>query len=382
MANTLTAIIPTLQRSANMVGRELTGFIAASFRNASAAQAALNQTVNYPIVPTLSAASVTPAATPPAGADIVQEAGSIVMNNLRKVSWNWTGEERRALMNGDIAPYEDIIGQTLQQAMRTLVNEVENSLWLAAYKGASRGFGTAGTAPFGTANDLTDIANIARILDDNGCPQPDRHLVVGAAAMVNLRGKQSVLFKVNEAGSSETLRRGTIGEVMGFDIHNSYPIGVHTKGTGSGYLVNTSGGEAVGQTTITTDTGTGTILAGDIVTFAGTTHKYAVNTALSGGAFVIGKPGLLVAEADDDAITVGNDYTPNIAMHRNALHLVMRAPDTGDDGAADTIEVTDAFSGLVFQLARYGQYMQSSFELRVLYGVKAVKSEFIATLLG
>src|SRR6185436_20484512 len=126
MANTLTAIIPTLQESANTIGRELVGFIPACYKNVRATRAGFNQTLNYPIVPTLSAAAVTPAATPPAGTDITQQAGTIVMDNLRKVSWNWTGEERHALQNGDIAPYQDIISQTLQQAMRTLVNEIES----------------------------------------------------------------------------------------------------------------------------------------------------------------------------------------------------------------------------------------------------------------
>lgn len=218
MSNTLTAIIPTLQDSANTVGRELVGFIPACYKNISAARAGYNQTVNYPIVPTLAAAAVTPAATAPAGTDITQGAGSIVMDNLRKVSWNWTGEERRALMNGDIAPYQDIIGQTLQQAMRTLVNEIESSLWVAAYKNGSRAYGAATSTPFGTAGDLSDFAQMAKILDDNGVPQPDRHIVLGSAAIANLRGKQSVLFKVNEAGTADLLRRGSIGEVMGLMV--------------------------------------------------------------------------------------------------------------------------------------------------------------------
>lgn len=304
------------------------------------------------------------------------------MDNLRKVSWNFTGEDEIRLMTGDEAQYADVRTQIFAQAMRTLVNEIENSLWLSAYKNASRAYGTAGTAPFGTANDLSDFANVARILDDNGTPPVDRHLVVGAAAMANLRGKQSVLFKVNEAGTSETLRRGSIGEVMGFDIHNSYPITTHTKGTGASYQLN--GALAIGATSVVVDTGSGTVLAGDLVTFAGasTAHRYVVNTALSAGTLAIGKPGLRAAEADDAAMTVGNNYTPNVAFHRSALHLVMRAPATGNDGAADTVSVTDQHSGLVFQLARYGQYMQSSWELRVLYGVKSVNSEFIATLVG
>jgi hypothetical protein len=43
---------------------------------------------------------------------------------------------------------------------------------------------------------------VRQILDDNGSPQTDLHLVMGSAAMANLRGKQSVLFKVNEAGTA------------------------------------------------------------------------------------------------------------------------------------------------------------------------------------
>jgi len=390
MANTLTAIIPILQDSANMIGRELVGFIPACYKNASAARAGFNQVVNYPIVPSLSAAAVTPAATAPAGTDIVQQAGSITMNNLRKVSWNWTGEERTALNNGDIGPYKDIIGQTLQQAMRTLVNEIESSLWTAAYKGASRAFGAATTTPFATANDLSDFAQMAKILDDNGAPQSDRHLVVGSAAMVNLRGKQAVLFKVNEAGTDETLRRGSIGEVMGLAVHNSYPIAPVTAGTNSGSTTDAAG-YAVGATTLTlASAGTGTILAGDILAITGdaSAQKYVVNTGdadvSNGGTVVLNAPGLRgTLSAATHALTTTATYTPNIALHRNGLHLIMRAPDNGDDAAnTETVTVTDAISGLVFQFARYPQYMQSSFELRVLYGVKAVKSDFIATLIG
>src|SRR5215831_2621498 len=383
MANTLTAILPVLQDAANTVARELVGFIPAVYRNVSANRAGYNQTINYPVVPAFATSSVTPAATPPAGTDVIQGAGSIVMNQLRKTSWNFTGEEQRGLMNGDIAPYNDILKQTFAQAMRALVNEMENTLWVAAYTGSSRATGTAVNAPFGTAGDLSDFANVARILDDNGAPADnDRHLVLGGAAMVNLRGKQSVLFKVNESGTSDLLRRGVVGEVMGFQIHNSYPITQLTKGTGSAYV--TSGSTAVGVNSIALVTGSGTVLAGDVVTFAAdANNKYVVTGGVAApGTITIGTPGARVVIGTGNALTIGANYTPNIALHRNGLHLVMRAPDTGNDGAADTVEVTDDFSGLVFQLARYGQYMQSSWEMRILYGVKAVKNDFIATLMG
>lgn len=382
MANSISAILPVLQDVATRVPRESAGFAQACYKNASAARAGLNQTVTYDIVPALSSASVTPAATSSSGTDVTQQSDTMSMSNLKKVSWHWTGEQERALSNGDIAPFQDIVEQTLQQAVRTLTNEVESSLWAAAYKASSRAYGTAGTAPFATAADFSDFAGVARILDENGTPEGQRALVLGHAAVNNLRAKQSTLFKVNEAGSEEFLRTGSLGSIMGFQLFKSHPIAAVTKGTGASYLVNDAA-LAAGATTITIDTGSGTILAGDIVTFAAdSSNKYVVNTAYSSPSFAIGKPGLKVAIADNNAITVGNNYTPNVAFDKMALHLVMRQPDDGNDSAADVATVTDPNTGLVFQLARYAQYMQSSWELRVLYGVKAVQSEFIATLIG
>ena len=208
MANTITAIIPTLQTAANKVAREGAGFVGACYKNIDAERAGYNQTLNYPIVPALSAAAVTPTNVSSAGTDITQQAGTIVMDNLRKVSWNWTGEQVRALMNGDTAPYQDIYDQTLAQAMRTLVNEIENSLWLAAYKGSSRGYGTAGTAPFATAADFGDFAGVARILDENGTPSGGRKLVVGSAALNNLRAKQSSLFQSQRSRKRRVFTHG------------------------------------------------------------------------------------------------------------------------------------------------------------------------------
>ena len=384
MANTLTAILPVIYEAADVISRELTGFIPACFRNSSAARAAKDQSVNYPVVGAMTAADATPSNVSSTGTDQTVGSGEMKITKVRKVSFNWTGEESQALSAGDVPQGQNVMRDQFAQAMRTLVNEIENDLWLAAYKGASRGYGTAGTTPFGTANDLSDFAGVLEILEKNGCPAGDRHLVVGSAAMANLRGKQSVLFKVNEAGNADLLRRGVVGEVQGLMVHNSHPIATHTKGTGSGYLINNASGEAVGETTITTDTGTGTIIPGDIVTFAGTSHKYVVNTALASNDFVIGKPGLLVLEADNDAITVGNNYVPNVAFDRNALHLITRAPalPQGGDSADDMIEIVDPQTGLAFQVAVYRQYLQASYEVRMAWGVKAVKSDHIAILLG
>ena len=78
----------------------------------------------------------------------------------------------------------------------------------------------------------------------------------------------------------------------------------HTAGTGSNtYRTNLSGGYAVGAQTIAADTGSGTIIAGDVIDFADDSpdNKYVVKTALTGGSLVIQKPGLMAAVADGKA---------------------------------------------------------------------------------
>lgn len=387
MANTLTSVIPIIYEAADTISRELTGFIPGVFRNSTAERAAKDQTITYPIVPTMAGADITPAATASSGTDITVGSGSMTISKSRKVSFNWTGEEQVALGTGDRPQLSNILRDQFAQAMRTLVNEIENDIWLAAYKGSSRAYGTAGTTPFGTAADLSDFAGVRQILDDNGAPQTDLHLVLGSAAMANLRGKQSVLFKVNEAGTADFLRMGMIGEVMGLAIHNSYPIGVHTKGTGASYQLNLGAGYAAGSTTFAVDTGSGTILAGDILTNSQAgrdANKYVVNTALASGSLSIGAPGNRVAWVDNDTVAVGNNYTPNVAFHRNAIHLITRAPamPAGGDSAVDVTEITDPTSNLTFQVAVYRQYRQISYEVGAAWGVKAVKSAHIATLIG
>ena len=389
MANTFTAILPSLQRAANVVGRELVGFIPACYKNTDAAKAGLNQTVSYPIVPQGTTATITPAAASSSGTDITPTAGTMSMSNIKKYSWNWTGEQAVALKNGDIGPYADVFQQTFEQGMRTLVNEIELALWMEAYKNSSRAYGTAGTSPFNTASDMSDLANIRRILNDNGAPLSDRHLVLGAAGYANFLAKQPIAFKANEAGSRDTQSSGFMPRVYGFDIHESYPVTTHTAGTNASGTTNNAG-YAVGATTLTlASAGTGTVLAGDVITIAteNAAHKYVVTEGDSdvsdGGTIDIGGPGLRVAIATSArAITTTATYTPNIALQRNGLHLVMRQPDDGDDGAVERTVVQDPNSGLVFALARYGQYMQSSWELQVLYGVKAANPHLIATLIG
>lgn len=390
MANTLTSLVPTIYEALDIVSRELIGMIPAVSRNSSAERAALNQTIMIPIAPAVTLAANTPAVTAPNTGD--QTIGNVTMTISKSyhAPIRWNGEEQRGLLNA--GSYHGILINQFAQAFRTLTNQIDIDLWTTGYQNASRSYGTAGTAPFGTAGDLSDIAQVRKILDDNGAPQGDLKLVMGSASMANLRGKQNVLFKVNEAGTSELLREGIIGRLEGMDLHNSNAIQAVTKGTGASYTSNTAG-YAVGSTAITLITGTGTVLAGDVVTFAGDTNSYVVVTGVAApGVITLAAPGLKVAlAASAVAMTVGAaaSGTPNLAFSRSAIQLITRPPamPIGPDGRAmdmadDVITVTDTHSGITFDVAVYRQFLQIVFHVRLAWGYQAIKSNHIAILLG
>lgn len=389
MANTLTNLIPTIYEALDVVSRELVGFIPAATHNASAERAALNQSILVPLTGAQTAADNTPAVTSPDTGD--QTVGNVPMtiSKSKHVPIRWNGEQQRGMQNA--GTYSHVIGNQFAQAFRTLTNLIEVDLFAAAYQGASRAYGTAGTTPFASATDLSDAALVRKILDDNGAPQSDLHLVLGSAAVANLRGKQTILLKSNENGSDAFRRSGAIAEVplSGFMLHSSAAVSQVTKGTGASYV--TSGSTAPGVSSIALVTGTGTVLAGDVVTFAAdANNKYVVNTGVAApGTITIGAPGALVTIATANAMTIGNSYTPNVAFHKEALQLITRLPamPIGPDGspmdlADDGITVTDPISGLTFEIVAYRQFRQFVFHVAIAWGVANVKPNHTAILIG
>lgn len=387
MANTLTGLVPTLYEALNVISREMVGFIPAVRRDTNADRAAVNQVVRVPLAEAGALEAITPAATPANSGDTTVDYADVAITSAYASPIRWNGEEERAV--GTTGTYNRILADQFVDAMRKLVNQVEIDTFMAGYKVSSRAYGGAGTAPFGTAGDLSGLAGVAQILDDNGCPNSDRQLVVGSAAMANLRGKQSVLFKVNEAGSNDMLRDGMTERLQNMAMRYSGGISQHVKGAGVGYDVDLGGGYAVGAKTIHLDGGTVNVTgikAGDVVTFAGDTNNYIVKTGTTEieADIVLNAPGMRATVADAVELTIGNSYTPNLAFSRSAIVLVTRAPavPTGGDSADDAMMLTDPVTGLTFEVRVYRQYRQVKFEVCLAWGVSAIKSAHIATLMG
>ena len=384
MANTLTNLIPDIYAALDVVSRELVGIIPSVQRDASADRVAINQ--NLRIAQTgknTAVRNITPAMSFPAAADQTVTPVTLTITKQRAAPFSWSGEEQKGV---DYGPgYLTIQQDQIAQSLRALTNEMETDLFNAGRVGASRANGTVGTALFNTPGDLSDVSQLRKILDDNGAPQSDRWLCLGTTAGANLRGKQSILTKVNESGTDSTLRQGVLLDVFNFGFRESAAVNQVTKGTGSAYTT-TAAGFAVGVTSIPLITGTGTILAGDVITFAGDTNKYVVVTGIAApGTIVIGAPGLLQAiPASATAVTVLGNLTPALGFSRNALLLATRLPAIPVDGdlARDRTTVTDVRSGINFEVAVYPGYRMNVYEISACWGVLAIKPEHMALLIA
>jgi hypothetical protein len=379
MANVLTDLAADIYKAADVVGRELVGFIPSCTLNTSTDGAAAGDKVRAAFTRSVTGAELTPSMTIPEGTDQAIDNKYMTMGNPYGVTIPWTGEDMKHVNNG--AGFETIYGDQIRQAMRAIVNYYEGLVAVEAYKNASRAYGTAGTTPFGS--NFNEVADLRKILIDNGMPDDGQAtLVINSAAGVKLRNLAQ-LQKANENGTDQMLRRGTLLDLQGLMIKESAQVKVHTAGAASGRLVNNASGYAIGSTSIAFDTGSGAFNAGDVVTFASDTNKYVVG-ATAATPLLLNGSGLVAAVADNAAINLGASYTANVAFHQAAIEFAMRAPAKpfGGDAAVDSIVVQDPMSGLVFEVSAYKGFQKAMFTVAAVGGVKAWKPEFIANLLG
>lgn len=386
MPNTLTGLIPVIYDAFDITNRELVGFIPSVARNSSAERAAVGQSVTWPLNPTPTGFNVAPAMTIPEPTDMTVTPTSMTITKAKGYEFGVTGEESRSL-SGSGPGWRSIQAGAIANAIRLLTNEMELDLATAAMINACRAHGTAGTTPFGS-NDLTDLAQTELILNDNGTPMGSRSMVMNNAAAAKFKTMNN-LTRVNEAGTSMTLRTGELMDIYGMSMKASGANPRFVKGTAAGATTNTTG-YAVGVTVITlASAGTGEIKQGDVITFAGDTNKYVVASGdasvAGGGTITLAAPGLRQAiPAAATAITVGNNYSANIAFDAGAIHLATRAPALPEEGdnAYDRIQITDPFSGISYEFAQYRGYRKVRYEVTAAWGVLAWKRENIALLLG
>jgi hypothetical protein len=376
MANVFTALAPILFSAADTVSKEDAGALDAISLDFDNKGVAIGDVVKVPIAPAAAVSAYTPSMSPSAGTDKTAEAVSVTITANAKTDWHLTGEQVRSLQNAESD--KEWLRLMIAEGMRALRNAAEADAIAAINVGASRAFGTAGTTPF--ASDLSALTNIRKILKDNGCPLTDPSVVFNSDAGLNLRNL-NIYQQAAMAGSDAERRSGNFLRQYGFAMRESAGISSHTAGAGSAYV--TSGATAAGVTDIALVTGSGTVLAGDVVTFAAdTANKYVIGSGITApGTISLNKPGARKVIPTANAMTIGSSYVPNLAFERSSVVGVFRAPDLPENPTMKKMQISDE-NGMVYTLVEIVGDGMTTWRLHAAWGFKVVKPEHVAILLG
>jgi hypothetical protein len=376
MANIFTALQPTLFSAAQEVSNEPFGVISAITANFDDKGVAVGDLVTVPVAPIRAVKSFSPSMAMPTGDDATANNVQVQITNTDYVDWNMTGEQIRSLENANSDT--DWVRQMIAQGMRALRNKAELAACNAIKVGASRAVGTAGTNPF--ASDINIIADVRKVLFDNGAPMADLQLCIDSSAGTSAR-KLGIVQQAYQAGSDTERRTGDLLRQFGFAIRESAGIVQHVKGTGASYV--TSGSTAVGAQSVALATGTGTVLAGDVGSFAAdAVNKYVVGVGVAApGTISLGRPGARIVIPASNALTVGNSYTPNLAFERSSVVGIMRAPIVPPNPIITQTLISDQF-GMTYLLLQIAGYGMTTWQLHIAYGFKVVQGEHVAVVMG
>ena len=375
MANTLTNVMPKILARGLMNLRKRV--IMPRLVNTSYSQEAAQKgdVINVPIPEAKTATAVTPSNTPPAPSDTAPGTVPISLDQWYHADFHLTDKDLVQIdRNQHFFPME------AEAAIEALAVAVNQHIF-SRYKKVFGYVGTAGTTPF--ASDVTAATLLKKTLNVQKCPKDLRRAVLDFSAEANA----VALAPFRDASQStdrDVIIEGEIGRKLGFDWFTDDDVPTHTAGTGSGYLINNSGGYAAGVSTVTVDTGTGTILVGDIVSFAGHSQTYAVTAALASNQFSF-YPALQASVADNAAVTLRATHVVNLGFHRDAFAFATRplAATSVDLSLGNEImSMQDPKSGLVLRLEVSRQYKQTVWDFDILWGSELVRPELAARLAG
>lgn len=387
MANTLTDLAPDLYAALDVVSRELVGMIPSVTVDARVNQAAVGQIVRSHVVPAANALiDNTPAMAFPTAAYQTIGNQEITITKSKSAPFSWQGNEQDLLNSG--AGYMSVRANQMAQAMRKLVNDMEADL-CALYATTSRAAGTVGTVPF--VSNTAALSAARKVLVDNGAPISDLQLVIDTNAGANLQ----TLFNINSArdqAAANLSDQGILTTIGSTQVRESAQINTPTAGAMAN-ATSTAAAFTVGQTVIPLATaGTGVVAAGDVITFANDTNQYNIASVsfaganpASGDTITLAAPGLRKAQgAATRAITVLAASPRNMAFSRSAIVLATRMPERPAEGdlALDVMTIQDPRSGIAFEVSIYPGVRMVTYHIGLAWGVKNIKPEHTAQLLG
>lgn len=379
MANDLSVIMPKIIARGMLVLRELAimpRFINGDYDLEAAEK---GDTIDVIIPTAVSVINVTPAATPPAGADTTPTKVQVALDQWKQNDpFHLTDKDMKEVdRNKNFLP-----GQA-GEAIKALANTVNLAIH-ATYPGIYGYVGTAGTTPFGSS--VADATAARRVLNQQLCPRTDRRGVLDFDAEASAL-ELAPFSDADKIGSSDVKIQGEIGRKFGIDWAADDAVVTHTTGAAGTWLVDQAD-VAVGDTGIHCDGATTTATVGDIFTVAGDSQTYTIVTSGvldTNDVDITFQPPAKVAWADSAAMTFKASHVVNLTFHRDAFAFATRPLiATAQEYALGSkiMSIQDPVTGLILRLEVSRQHKRVAWEFDILYGVKLVRPELACRIAG
>lgn len=327
--------------------------------------------------------------------DSEQQSVTMTVNNRKHVGMNFTDEE----LTLDMDRFSEL---HIQPAMAVLAANVESDVLENVYKDVYNQVDNVGSA----ATFAKLMEGRKKLIDNLAPPDSNLNINLNTQDNVDLVDALKGLFQDSTAIKKQ-YRDGMMGRTAGFNFFENTMMPNHTSGSDDGtgdYLTN----DATAQTgsSITVDTGTGTLKAGDIVTIedvnrvhpetkqdTGELQQFTVTEDASSNATTIKiSPEIIASGAkqnvtngaeDDKKVTkVGGasaNYGISLAYHRDAFGFAtadLEMPK-GTDQASRR-----AMDGLSLLYVRDYDIVNAKFRARIdiLYGYKSLRPQLACRL--
>jgi hypothetical protein len=373
--NTLTYVIPQLLAQGLLALRQMAVMPRYINRGYETLAGDKGSTIDVPIPSAITAVEVTPSYVPPDDAGVSPTKVSIAVDQWWEAPFFLSDQDMLQAMDG-------VIPMQASEAVKSLANKVD-ALILALYKDVYGYVGSAGSTPFATGVD--EMLSAMGVLDDQLAPTDPRFVALNSRAKANALGLRQ-FSDVGWRGDNAGIIRGEIGDKFGATWFMDQNMPRHTAGTGVGYTVNGAHASTGVKTVAVTGGALGTLLAGDIVSFAGSDQTYVLTANGTGTGTVTSiaiEPGLQVALLGSELITKRASHRVNLAFHRDAFTLASR-PFSGADplGLGTYQSAVDPVSGLAMRLEVSRQHKRTRFSFDILCGVKTTRRDLACRIAG
>jgi hypothetical protein len=395
VANLIPRILPTTLE----VLREQVPLLGWANKDYSESAGKLGDTVTIQKPVALAIGDVTPAMVAPSPSDMTPGYATITIDSWKKASFGLTQKEYTEVIAGNTVPFQ------VQEAIRTVVNQVSSSIWGKYYQISNiAGYSATGCV---ASNSVAYVSAAAAALDKALCPKGNRRLWLSLRDAADLRTNTAYgqyIYVGKEPSGDNIMRDGAFKSFFDFkSVEQDYYVPVHTAGSLGGSTVTLSGDHVAGATTVLLASSGGTVAlkAGDLIKFGAETglirDSYSVTadvtitTGTTGYAYL--NRGLSTAKSSGASCTL--PYTDgshaiatsvqNIGGDPTGIGIVMRYPSAdlmGNRTAYESAPIIDPVTGAVLCLTYLGGYHMASWEVSALFGTAFVDERKLMRLVS